>query len=592
MKKLAVHLHLYYKEQLPKIVKYLKNLDGVDYDLFVTMVEDDEQVKLKILAEFPNSKIWVVENRGYDIGPFIEFLHRIDLRDYEYVLKVHTKRLLNGEYCYFNKKRFSLASWTKILYESLLGTPQIVLNNINILNKNKKIGLLSSKYCIISEKLKFDVSKLRLDDVEMQQYTFVAGTMFYVKANLLEVFLKYKLDDFSVCDSKIHDNTLAHYLERLLGQSVINNGYDIYGVKYKSYYLESLIASVTRFLYHKTITKKGNILIKIFRLPVFRKKIVCDVKESICKKFSVCVCKNKRLAVYAAFKKNGKIDEADVFYLKELKKVCDNIIYVADCDLCLKDLAKIEEYVCFVLAKHHGEYDFGSYKRGFQIAKDNKLLEGVEELVFCNDSCYAPFSSFEQMFDKMSRLNNDFWGITENVEFSRHIQSYFLVFRSQVFDSKVFNEFICSISAKKTVFEVIQNYEIGLSNLLFDSGFRGGAYIPYPESGVYPLTIIKGFTNLTAAPIWLLKQGAPIIKKKAFIQSIANYEGVFKLKKYASKLNSDADKILPSNIFCIRYQSCLYMFKVIRFFFQKKITSNGKMLIKICKIPVYSKKVA
>ena len=102
MKKLAVHLHLYYKEQLPKIVKYLKNLDGVDYDLFVTMVEDDEQVKLKILAEFPNSKIWVVENRGYDIGPFIEFLHRIDLKDYEYVLKVHTKGTKSNNYTHLN----------------------------------------------------------------------------------------------------------------------------------------------------------------------------------------------------------------------------------------------------------------------------------------------------------------------------------------------------------------------------------------------------------------------------------------------------------------------------------------------------------
>ena len=29
---------------------------------------------------------------------------RFLLKDYEYVLKVHTKRLLNGEYCYFNKK--------------------------------------------------------------------------------------------------------------------------------------------------------------------------------------------------------------------------------------------------------------------------------------------------------------------------------------------------------------------------------------------------------------------------------------------------------------------------------------------------------
>ena len=36
---------------------------------------------------------------------------------------------------------------------------------------------------------------------------------------------------------------------------------------------------------------------------------------------------------------------------------------------------------------------------------------------------------------------------------------------------------------------------------------------------------------------------------------------------------------------------CLYIFKFFRFFFQKKITKSGKLLIKICKIPVFSKQL-
>ena len=122
MKKLAVHLHLYYKEQVPQIIKYLKNLTGIEYDLYITMVEDDSEVRLSIQKEFPQSQIWIVENRGYDIGPFIDFLHHINLDDYEYVLKLHTKRKLKGSYCYFNKRRFNLSSWSKILYETLIGS--------------------------------------------------------------------------------------------------------------------------------------------------------------------------------------------------------------------------------------------------------------------------------------------------------------------------------------------------------------------------------------------------------------------------------------------------------------------------------------
>ena len=91
MKTLAVHLHLYYTEQLPNIIKYLKSLEDVDYDLFVTMVEIDKGIEEQIKAFNKKANIRVVENRGYDIGPFVDFLHKINLDDYKYILKLHTK---------------------------------------------------------------------------------------------------------------------------------------------------------------------------------------------------------------------------------------------------------------------------------------------------------------------------------------------------------------------------------------------------------------------------------------------------------------------------------------------------------------------
>ena len=73
MKKLAVHLHLYYTEQLPEILKYLRNLNKIEYDLFVTIVKDDQNVITQLKTFNPQAKIWVVENRGYDIGPFASY---------------------------------------------------------------------------------------------------------------------------------------------------------------------------------------------------------------------------------------------------------------------------------------------------------------------------------------------------------------------------------------------------------------------------------------------------------------------------------------------------------------------------------------
>ena len=118
--KLAVHLHLYYLEQLPEILGYLNSLAEIDYDLFVTMVKSDKGVEEKILALHPQAKIMVVPNRGYDLGPFVEFLHKIDSDKYDLVLKVHTKGNVSKNYTWLNGRRLDNRLWGQILWDALL----------------------------------------------------------------------------------------------------------------------------------------------------------------------------------------------------------------------------------------------------------------------------------------------------------------------------------------------------------------------------------------------------------------------------------------------------------------------------------------
>ena len=103
---------------------------------------------------------------------------------------------------------------------------------------------------------------------------FVAGTMFFVRAKLLRPFLKYKIEDFAISDKSIHDNTLAHVLERLFGLAVTAQGYKIQGVKYKSYAWLFFIAKLKRFLFQKKITRQGKLIIKICKIPVFIKGVL------------------------------------------------------------------------------------------------------------------------------------------------------------------------------------------------------------------------------------------------------------------------------------------------------------------------------
>lgn len=279
MPKIAVHLHLYYLEQLDDILQRLSYLDGCKYDLFVTMSELNPQAHEKILKFNPQATIWQTQNFGYDIGPFIDFLHKIKLDDYDYVLKIHTKRM-SGDYCQFNHKRFSVKTWRNMLLDGVLCSPQAVKDNLQIMSKNPTVGMIGNDYILTDEKasllpiptLTAEMQKIGL--TMPKDLHFVAGTMFFVRATLLRPFLKYKIEDFTISDKDIHDNTLAHVLERLFGLAVTVQGYKIQGVKYKSYAWLFFIAKLKRFLFQKKITRHGKLIIKICKIPVFIKGVL------------------------------------------------------------------------------------------------------------------------------------------------------------------------------------------------------------------------------------------------------------------------------------------------------------------------------
>lgn len=199
--------------------------------------------------------------------------------------------------------------------------------------------------------------------------------------------------------------------------------------------------------------------------------------------------KKVRLAIFAHYDKNKLIQDYVIYYLKELKKIVDNIIFVSDCNVKSNEVKKILPYITHSIIGKHGEYDFGSYKRGVLYAQQNKLLDDCDELIFCNDSCYGPLYTFKNVFDTMAQKECDFWGLTYNPvgitkdtcdtlyeDNSPHVQSFFLVFRPQVFNSEIFSNFINNIKKENDKFLIIIKYEIGLSKLLRKNGFRECVY--------------------------------------------------------------------------------------------------------------------
>ena len=186
----------------------------------------------------------------------------------------------------------------------------------------------------------------------------------------------------------------------------------------------------------------------------------------------------KRIALFAHYDRDGIVDDYVIYYLRGLTRVAERILFVSDCELSAGEAAKLEGLAELVFAGRHGEYDFGSWKRG--LAHLNYDLAGWDELILANDSCYAPVYPFEDAFERMSFVSCDFWSPSNNQIKGKfdHLSSYFLVFRRAVLEDEDFLIFWKQVERQPNASAVITKYERRLSMLLCEKGYSYGSSLP------------------------------------------------------------------------------------------------------------------
>lgn len=241
-----------------------------------------------------------------------------------------------------------------------------------------------------------------------------------------------------------------------------------------------------------------------------------------------------RCAVFAGYNPNGTIPAYVITYLKALNEIAPKcVVYIADSTLNPAEKEKLKNLTLHTEHIRHEEYDWGSYKRGFNWLKENGYLKNLNELIFANDSCYAPLGgTFKPMFDEMShRPELDFWGDSQNIAFNPHIQSYFMVFRKRVINSRSFSAFLNRVTHQPFQFYYIRFYEIALTPELASIGYKWDSFIDYknfpirnndPDINTAPLTAIKDFNHL-------------FLKRRTFTSGLPIWESIPELLRYLAK---------------------------------------------------------
>lgn len=224
---IAVILHVYYLDLFEEIIQHLKVLDN-KFDLFISLPDSHQQFQEAIFNSCPNAYLYFTENRGRDIAPFIEIFRIIESLDYQYLLKLHTKKSIH---------RKDGEIWRRDIFNKLLGSDQIVNTVITTLHENSVIGIIGPKNHVISSQRywgsNIETTGKLADDLgipfsEDIRFCFVAGSMFWAKPKALRFLLQLtiKRSDFEP-EPIPPDGTLAHACERIIGLYINQSDFNL-----------------------------------------------------------------------------------------------------------------------------------------------------------------------------------------------------------------------------------------------------------------------------------------------------------------------------------------------------------------------------
>ena len=226
MKPLII-LHLFYPEMWEEFKRYFDNL-GIDFDLMISITEDNKKILETIKSSFPDSKIFVLPNKGLDVGPFLHILKYVKENNlkYSHIVKLHTKK------SHYNSSGLG-DSWRNSLVKCLIGTPDTFKTNLDCITDSHTYKMVGSKTWLLRAGRNSHITIMNKLNIKRPVSSFIGGTMFICDYDLMvNFFTVEQLDELynMMPNGYVRDHTFAHDMERVFGFIVEEKGFSIKGV--------------------------------------------------------------------------------------------------------------------------------------------------------------------------------------------------------------------------------------------------------------------------------------------------------------------------------------------------------------------------
>lgn len=232
--KMLVHLHVYYHEQVPWFLEKLQNIQDVPWDLVVTWAAPDPATEALIRECKPDARFVQVENVGYDIWPFLKLTGSEPLKDYDMVLKLHTKHITGKKKVHINHQHLKGTMWRDMLVNDLIGTPARAKELITAFQEHPEIGMACSGRLYATMDFPEDhallESEMKRLGLHAEERRFCVGSMLAFRPTVLQVLGKehYTASLFARESATDSRGTLAHVYERILSLLAPAQGYQVY----------------------------------------------------------------------------------------------------------------------------------------------------------------------------------------------------------------------------------------------------------------------------------------------------------------------------------------------------------------------------
>ena len=217
----------------------------------------------------------------------------------------------------------------------------------------------------------------------------------------------------------------------------------------------------------------------------------------------------RRLCLFASHSEGGSMDGDAVTYAKRLAPQFDRVVVTST-----RPVHDILPPNCIVGEVPNQCHDFGQW---FRTVHGLRGRTDLEEVTLVNDSCIT-LGALDPIFDK-ARQHPEwrFWGVTDSLEVSPHLQTYFVSCRGDAINRLV--DFVHrSIMCPRRMRDkavVISDFEVALSTHMLGAGVPLAAVYPYRKVLQQEKALADDGANPSLG-MWdrLLLLGCPLLKKQ------------------------------------------------------------------------------